>query len=204
MRENRHTLVALYMSVAIWASLPASLHAQIGCIRLDDHRSPTSYSSAWGEHSPTRFEISDGGLGKVELSFDDSQTGVTIILDALEAHQFVDQSRKVMSNPPGESTEIGFTAWFKLGPAWHRTGLHMGRGVLSRSADTTQQAGQFTLEFHRLISETSSYTTYLPSTLYFNEELLTQVADVVGDGLAGSANGRACGYAGMTPDRPGY
>jgi hypothetical protein len=203
--DSHGPLVASCVSLALWASLPADLHGQIDCIRLDDHQSPTSFKSAWNQYSPTRFEVADGGLGKVQLRFDDAQAGVTIVLDAGEAEQFVNLSERVMAGTADQGAEIAFTAWFKLGPTWHRTGAHMGRGVLSHS--TGPRGDHYQLEFHRLISETSNYTTYLPGTLHFSAGLLTQVTAVINDGVgtdsSTASRGRNCGYAGIIPDQTG-
>ena len=199
--------IAFYTLVATWTSLPVDLHGQIDCIRLDDHQSPTSFSSAWNQYSPTRFEVADGGLGEVQLRFDDSQAGVVIVFDATEGERFVRLSEGVMSSRVDQSDGVAFTAWFKLGPTWHRTGPHMGRGVLSRSTEKHDAADQYRLEFGRMISEKSSFTSYQPAALYFSAGLLTQVAAIVNDGIgqdvSAISHGRACGYAGIIPDQPG-
>lgn len=197
-------LLGFYSTIAFWAALPTIAYGQIGdCIRLDDHQSPSSYSAAWNQYSPTRFEVADGGLRKIQFRFDDSQAELTIVLDAEEAESFVRAAQELATAPTGTSSELGFTAWFKLGPTWHGTGQHKGRGVLARLSDPDDDMGRgFALEFHRLISEQSSFTTYLPASLYFSDDLLAQVSDVVDDGLVGNgtgSQGRACGYAGIIP-----
>lgn len=190
-----HTLFA----IAVLTVAPAVVSAATDCVRLDDHLSPTRFSSAWGQFLPTHFEVAQGSLGETHLRFDDGSGRVVMVFDHEFTGQFIELVDGLVAPETAvEGGNLTFSAWFEMGPRWHFTGSYLAHARLVRSAGVDGGGNAFDLEFQRLVSEESPYTSYHPATLHFTHELLSSVASFVAQGAAGLRSGdrdQNCGFA---------
>ena len=177
----------ILFAIAALTVAPAVVSAMSDCLRLDDRLSPTRLNAAWGQYLPTHFEVAQGSLGETHLRFDDGSGRIVMVFDDELPGQLIDLINGLSApEKDAKGVDLTFSAWFEMGPKWHFTGPYLAHARLARAADIDGSGNTFELEFQRLVSEESPYTSYHPSTLHFSKALLASVAGFVAHREAGA------------------